>query len=352
MKKFIAFIMIVLLFASCSKKQVEEKVETTKQEVSKTKNEEVAQTTKATEHKELKEITFVLDWTPNTNHTGVYVADKMGFFEEEGIKITIVQPPEDGAAVMVGSGQAQFGVSFQDFLIYNLISENKMGIEAVAAILQHNTSGILSRKGEGMDSPKGMEGKKYATWDMPIEKAMIEEVVTASGGDYSKVELIPSTVYDAATALESDSVDAIWVFYGWDGIDCEIKGIETDYFNFADISPELDFYTPVIIANTDFLENDTEIAKAFMRAVSKGYEYAAKNPEEAAKIIVEAVPELSEMQVVKSQEYLSNYYLDDNGKFGTIDGSRWDRFYKWLFDKGLIDVEQEPEAGFTNDYLE
>ena len=61
-------------------------------------------------------ITIVLDWTPNTNHTGIFVAQAKGFFEEAGLNVEVVQPPEDGAVTLVASGKAQFGVSFQDSL--------------------------------------------------------------------------------------------------------------------------------------------------------------------------------------------------------------------------------------------
>ena len=67
------------------------------------------------------------------------------------------------------------------------------------------------------------------------------------GGDFSKVEMIPSTVTDEVSALESKSVDAIWIFYAWAGIKFELSGIETDYFAFKDINPVFDYYTPVVI---------------------------------------------------------------------------------------------------------
>ena len=63
---------------------------------------------------EVKKITLVLDWTPNTNHTGIYVAMEKGYFAEEGIEVEVVQPPEGGAEVLVASGKAEFGISFQD----------------------------------------------------------------------------------------------------------------------------------------------------------------------------------------------------------------------------------------------
>ena len=179
-----------------------------------------SQSTGSAQVQELEPITFVLDWTPNTNHTGVYVAMDQGYFEEAGFDVQVVQPPEDGAEVLVASGNAQFGVSFQDYIAPALVGENPLPITAVAAIIQHNTSGIISRKGEGMDTPKGLEGHKYATWDLDVEKATIRQVMEKDGGDFSKVELIPSTVTDEVSALESKAVDAIWIYYGWAGVAC------------------------------------------------------------------------------------------------------------------------------------
>ncbi|MDD3796725.1 MAG: ABC transporter substrate-binding protein, partial [Lachnospiraceae bacterium] len=137
---------------------------------------------------DLTDITFVLDWTPNTNHTGLYVAEAKGYFADAGLNVEIVQPPEDGAEVLVAAGKAQFGVSFQDSMAPAIVGDAALPITAVAALIQHNTSGIISRAGEGMDRPKGLEGKKYATWDMEVEKAMMKNVVEADGGDFSKVE--------------------------------------------------------------------------------------------------------------------------------------------------------------------
>ena len=133
---------------------------------------------------DLQAITFVLDWTPNTNHTGLYVALAKGYFADAGLDVEVVQPPEDGAEVLVGSGKAQFGVSFQDTMAPALIGDDPLPITAVAAIIQHNTSGIISRKGEGMDHPAGLENHKYATWDLPVEKATIQQVMEADGGDF------------------------------------------------------------------------------------------------------------------------------------------------------------------------
>lgn len=299
-----------------------------------------------------KKITVVLDWTPNTNHTGLYVAREKGYFQEADLEVEIAQPPEDGAEVLVASGKAQFGISFQDTIMPAVTGEDALPIEAVAAVLQHNTSGIVSRKGEGIDRPKGLEGKKYATWDLDIEKATLKQVVEKDGGDFSKVELIPSTVTDEVSALQSKSVDAIWIFYGWAGIATEVAGLETDYFAFRDIDPVFDYYTPVIIGNQDWLKENPETAKAFLGAVKKGYESAIENVDEAAEILCQAAPELDKEMVQASQEYISGQYKAEEDRWGYIDPERWNAFYNWISEKGLSKEKIPENTGFTNEYLE
>lgn len=298
-------------------------------------------------------ISIVLDWTPNTNHTGIFVAQANGYFEEAGLNVEIIQPPEGGAEALVASGKAQFGVSFQDTIAPAFTGDDAIPVTAVAAIIQHNTSGIISRKGEGMNTPKGLEGKKYATWDLDVEKETIRDVMKADGGNFDLVELIPSTVTDEVSALKSGSVDAIWIFYAWAGIACQTAGLDTDYFEFADINPVFDYYTPVIIGNNAWLDENPETAKAFIEALSKGYTYAVENPKDAADILMDAAPELksnSEL-VYASQEYLASEYIADASKWGEFDPERWAAFYNWLNEKNLLEEKIDPDFGYTNDYL-
>ena len=212
-----------------------------------------------------KKISIVLDWTPNTNHTGLFVAKELGYFKEEGLEnVEIVQPPEGSTTALIGAGGAQFGISFQDTLAKSFSNDSPVPVTAVAAIIQHNTSGIISLKDKGIDSPKKLEGHKYATWDDEIEKAILKKIITDDGGDFGKVKMIPNTVTDVVTALKTD-IDAVWVYYAWDGVATELAGLQTNFLNFADYGKELDYYSPVIIANNDYLKKNPEEAKYLPR---------------------------------------------------------------------------------------
>ncbi len=295
-------------------------------------------------------LTLCLDYTPNTNHTGIYVAQAKSFFDEEGLEVEIVQPAEDAAEAIVGSGSAQLGISFQDYIANALVAGNA-NIVAVAAIVQHNTSGIMSAAEKGITRPVAMENHTYGTWDLAVEKATIKHVVEKDGGDYSKVKLVPKTVDDDVAGLQANMFDCAWVYEGWSVQNAHIQNMAVNYFSFISIDDVFDFYTPVIIANTEYASATPDTIKAFLRATKRGYEFAIKQPQEAADMLCAAVPELDAALVAQSQAFLSQQYQADAASWGVIEKERWARFYQWLNDNKLVESQLDVNAGWTMDYL-
>lgn len=308
----------------------------------------------AEEANELTPVTLCLDWTPNTNHTGLYAALALGYYEDAGLDVQFVQPPENGAVLMCAAGQADFAIDAQDTMAASLDLDEPLDVTAVAAILQHNTSGILSRAGDGITSAKGLEGKIYSTWESPVELAMIRYCMEKEGGDFDKVRLIPNNLYDEPAALAAHQTDAVWVFYGWSGINADLEEVPCDYWAFRDQAEELDYYTPVILANNAFLAESPETAKAFLEASAKGYAYAAEHPQEAADLLIEGdtTGSLDDARdlVYASQEWLSKEYISDADEWGVFDADRWNAFYGWLYTNGLT-AHDLTGTGFTNEYL-
>lgn len=337
-KKIIALLLalsLVCAFAACSKANSDDASDDTT--------------------KELKDVTLCLDWTPNTNHTGFYVALQKGYYKDAGLNVSIVQPPENGATEACSAGQAQFAIDAQDTIASAFTSATPMQVTAVAALLQHNTSCVMSKKGAGIDRPKGLEGNTYLTWDSPIELAMLENVVKADGGDWSKVKRIPNTVTDEAQDVKQNPDHAIWVFDGWGGVNAQVNNVEVDRFFFKDLNPTFDYYTPILIANNDLIKNDPETVKAFLSATKKGYEYAIENPDEAAQILIDGDDtgslKGSEELVKASQKYMVDQYIADAPKWGYIDPARWNAFYNWLGEEKIVEEKIPENTGFTNDYL-
>jgi ABC-type nitrate/sulfonate/bicarbonate transport system substrate-binding protein len=149
--------------------------------------------------------------------------------------------------------------------------------------------------------------------------------------------------------LETD-VDAIWIYYAWDGVAAEVRGLDITYLDLGTINRDLDFYTPVLAANSAWAAANKDTAKKFLAAVSRGYTFAAENPAEAAEILLKHAPELDRSLVLRSQEYLADRYQGDAPRWGEIDPARWGRFYRWMFERGLLEKDIG-EGGFTNEYL-
>lgn len=298
----------------------------------------------------LKKVRFLLDWTPNTNHTGLYVAQALGYYKDAGLDVEIVQPTEGGALSLVAAGKAEFCISFQEEIAAALTSSAPLPVKAVAAVIQHNTSGIISLAKNNIKTPKDMENHVYASWDTPIEKAILSAIAKADGGSYDKIKIVPNTVTDVVAALQTD-IDMVWIYYAWDGIATELAGLQTNFINFGKINPALDFYTPVIASSNDYLAKNPDVAKQFMAATAKGYEYAIRNPKDAAAILVKNAQGLDSKLVEKSQEWLKDHYMAEVTRWGFIDQKRWDTFYNWMYENKLIGKKLDPGAGFTNDYL-
>lgn len=297
---------------------------------------------------DLKKVTVVLDWTPNTNHTGLYVAKEKGYFAEEGLDVEIIMPGEAGADPIVASGKAEFGVSAQEAV--TLARSEGIPLVSIAAVIQHNTSGFASPVEKNIESPKDFEGKKYGGWGSPIEESVISTLMQQEKATSDKVSIINIGSSDFFTAIKRD-IDFAWIYYGWTGIEAELRGIDLNMIYLTDYSEKLDFYTPVLTTNEKMVNEKPEIVRSFMKGATKGYKFSINNHEEAANILIEAVPDLNEELVRKSQEWLADKYQDDASQWGEQKLEVWENYASWMYENGHLEEELDAKAAFTNEFL-
>lgn len=300
--------------------------------------------------KSADKITVVLDWTPNTNHTGLYVALENGYFEDEGLDVEIIQPNDGSAEQLVAADTAQFGISFQENVTFARAAG--MPVVSIAAVIQHNTSGFVSRKEEGITSPADFEGKKYGGWGTEIEETTVKYLAKKSGADPETIKVVTMGDTDFFAASESDEVDFAWIFEGWTLIESKTRGIDVNYFNMKDFDEVFDYYTPVIMTNEKNIEDNGSMVEKFMKAVAKGYEYAIGNPYMAANMLLKHAPELDRELVVESQQFLADRYKDDAPYWGYQNKNVWLRYTEWLYENGFIEEMIEVEEAYTNAYLQ
>ncbi len=303
---------------------------------------------KTKKEKELQKVTVVLDWTPNTNHTGLFVAKENGYFKEQGLNVDIISPGQTGADQLIASGKADFGVSYQESITQARVQN--VPIVSIAAVIQHNTSGFASPASKNIKSPKDFVGKTYGGWGSPVEKAILDSLMKKENADVNKLNIVNMGEADFFTAVKRD-IDFAWIYQGWTGIEAELRGEELNMVYLTDYSDKLDYYTPVLATNEKMIKDQPEIVKAFMKAASKGYTYSIDHPKEAADILLKDNPDLDKELVQKSQEWLSTKYQDDASRWGEQKLTIWKNYSEWLSENKLLEGKFDPEKAFTNEFL-
>jgi ABC-type nitrate/sulfonate/bicarbonate transport system substrate-binding protein len=296
----------------------------------------------------LQPVTVVLDWVPNTNHTGLYVALEKGWYAEAGLAVEIIQPGDTGAAQLVATNKAHFGVSYQEEV--TLARASDLPIVSVAAVIQPNTSAFASPKGLNITRPRDFEGMRYGGWGSPIEEAVIRAMMEMDGGDFTQVEFVNIGAVDFFNAIQRD-VDFAWIFEGWDGVQAQLTGVELNLVRLRDFHPALDYYTPVLIASESTIGSNPELVRKFLEATAKGYIYAAGHPREAADILLLSAPELDSALVYASQEWLADKYSAGSDGWGLQQHQVWERYARWLLENGQLTELPDVSKAFSNSFL-
>lgn len=296
------------------------------------------------------EVTLILDYVPNTNHTGFYVAQKKGYFDEEGLTVHIVEPGDNStSATLVAAGKGEFGVSYQEDVTYALSAKDPLPIRAIAAIIQHNTSGFVSLKKSNIQSPKDFEGKVYAGWQAPSEETVVQAVMEKADADFSKLTMVGAD--GSGFAALGKNVDIQWEFEGWAVMKGKMDGYDVNYLPLKDLDERLDYYTPVIITNNTMLDQHPETTQKFMSAVKKGYEYAIEHPEESAEILSVIIPDTDIDFLKASQAYVSTKYAEDSENWGVMKDEIWDNYTAFMYEHNLIDLQVRASQQYTNEFL-
>ncbi len=296
------------------------------------------------------DVVLMLDWVPNVNHTGIFVAEELGYFEEAGLNVEIVQPGEVFAEQAVASGSVDYGISFQEQV--TIARADDVPLVSIGAIIQDNTSGFASLSSLDVRSPADWEGLTYGSFSSPFEAPTLQSLMACAGADYDALQIQDVGFADPLPLLQEGQIDISWIFFGTQGIAAQQQGVDLNVVmldQYFDCIPN--YYTPVIIASEDTVENAPEQTAAFMEALARGYEYASENPAASAEILNTKTPETDLALLVASQEWLSPRYQDDAPQWGIQEASVWTDYAQWMADNGVIAEMIDSDAAFTNQFL-
>jgi ABC-type nitrate/sulfonate/bicarbonate transport system substrate-binding protein len=309
-------------------------------------------------HGPVTSVALALDWTPNTNHTGIYVALQKGWYREEGIDLTLTPYGSVAPEQLVATGHAQFAVSFVESVTQGRAASQPL--VSIAAIIQHNTSALVSLKRSGLDSVASLAGKRYAGFGAPYEQPVVSQVLKCANAPSTSFQNI-TTQLDPIEALKSGQFDFAWIYLGWEGIEAQRQGLPLNVFPVTQYCIP-DYPSPVIISSEQFMHAHPDLVRRFLAATARGYEYAIAHPQEAANLLIQGAPAgtFSDTGLVyDSQNYLSPRYAQGARCWGAQTLQVWTDYPRFMYQSGSLSdasgkpLSQPPDyaAAFTSQYL-
>lgn len=303
-----------------------------------------------TSESDLEKVVVVLDYVPNTNHSGMYYALEKGYYEAEGLDVELIEPGNDSTSLtLIAAGKGDLGISYQEDVTYARSSTEPMPIKAIATIIENNTSGFVVSKDSGIKSPKDFDHKVYSGWQSASEEAVLNSVMNKYGADFSTLTMVGSS--GAGGQDLGKGIDIKWFFEAWDLVQAEMSGIDLHYMALKDLDPRLNYYTPVIVASENVIDTKPEMLSKFMSATKKGYQAIIQDPKEGATILHKYAPENDLDMLIQSQERLSPLYTSNPNTWGLMDITVWDNYTEFMIETGLITIPLDSNDLYTNQFL-
>lgn len=301
----------------------------------------------------MENIKLALDWTPNINHIGFFVAQEKAFYEELGLKVEISDPSADNykttPAKKVELGEADFALCPTESIVSYRTKTKPFDLIAVAAILQEDLSAIVVKKNQGIDSPKDLDGKIYSSYQARYEDGIVKAMVENDGGKGDLKISYPDKLGIWNTLLEGES-DATWIFLNWEGVAAKEFADQLLYFRMADYQIPYS-YSPVIAAGESRISQKEVHYKAFLQASKKGYLYCKQNPEEAVEILRKYVPESEQKINLREALKVTAPHFGNEENWGLMREQVVATFMDWIREKGLETSQLKVSEIMTNQCL-
>ncbi|OWV71674.1 myristoyl transferase [Rhizobium sp. R634] len=304
-------------------------------------------------------VRIALDWTPNTNHIGIYVAQAKGIYAAAGIDVEILPFTDTSAGTLVSNGVADFGISSE----IEAITQRAGGgdVKMVYGVVQTETARLIFKGGrDDIKSPKDLDGKTYGGFGGTWESALVSAMIRNDGGKGDvKTVTLGTSAYEA---LDNGSIDFTLEIYTWEGIAAELENRKISRFHYSDYAIP-DEQTTVIVSSDAYLAASWEHARAFIQATRQGYAYSIDHPDEACDLLMSGSNgALMNTELVKASQkaLIEGHFLkSEAGVIGNLDPAKAEAIGGFLLENGiLVDangaaLKEKPDfsAYYTNELL-
>lgn len=309
-------------------------------------------------------IRLALDWTPNTNHTGFYVAIANGYYREAGLSVHVVTPDMDKyqstPARRLAQGEVDLAIVPSESVISFHTTTPSVSLVAIAAVLARDASAIVTLQQSGIERPAQLDGKVYGSYGARFEDDLVRQMIRNDGGRGVIATHKPARL-NLWQALLTNEIDATWIFLPWEGVEADLDDVRLNRFLLDDF--EIPYgYSPVLATRQDIISERADALQRFMDATGAGFRFAVEQPDEAARLLIETTkhPTLADYGFVElSQQTVAGYYLDTAGHWGRMRREVWGQFVNYLIRHrmvvnrdGEIVMNLDVSKLFTNQFVQ
>jgi len=236
-----------------------------------------------------KGVTLVLDFVPNAVHSGIYAAQRQGYYRDDGIALTIRQPGEStDAPKLLAAGRTDFAIL--DIHDLGIARERGLDVVGTMPLVQRPLASVLARRSNAVRRPRDLEGHTVGVTGLPSDDAVVDSEVNADGGDPAQVDRV-TIGFNAVSSLAAGKVDAATGFWNAEGVALQREGIPIRVFKVnrygAPPYPEL-----ILTASHGTIERDPKLVDSVIAATTRGYELASEHPGRALDDLLAEVPSL------------------------------------------------------------
>src|SRR5215213_305433 len=295
----------------------------------------------------LETVSVALDWYPNANHAGLYLAQERGYYAEEDLAPEFYTPSDPTTVLQtVGAGRDDFGISYQTDVL--LARAAGVPVVSVLALVQTPLQGIMVLANSGITQPRDLIGKTVGYPGIPSQEAFLATMLKDDGATMDDVDLV-NIDFNLVPGLISGQVDAsLGAFWTHEPILAEEEGYPTNVLKVDDWGVPR-YYELVIAAGEATVAERSELVERFLRATRRGYEDAIADPAAAIAALRAASPDINLAVEEAGITLLIPAWTADNVPFGTQTAQRWDAYARWMAERGLIPDDLDVAAAWRND---
>ena len=301
--------------------------------------------------KALRPVTLWLDWQPNSDHAGIYVALAKGYYARAGLDVQPRVPAGAADALkLVAQGTGDIAISYEPEVL--LAQTRNIPVVATAAIVQRPLNCIMTLKRSGITRPRQLQGKTVGISALPSDYTAIDAMVRDDGGNPAKVKTV-NVGYGLLPQLLSGRVDAVeGVGWTWEALQARQQGYPVNVMRVDQYG--VPTYDELVFATgTKQARGEVTTLRAFQRATFAGYAYAVAHPAEATRILLRVKDVLSTNAslIEHSIDLLRPAFHDAHGRYGTMSVAQWQAYANWMTRGHLAPTHINASTALTTSLL-